>query len=256
MVRKPDHARQQYREQFPTGPGRSQPDLRPGTFGAVPLRAVVFDFDGLIIDTEIVLFRAIDSVFRDHGTELAFDLWQSFIGFKDHPHWVDILQEQVGRELDREALMAERQRRYLPGVAALPVLDGILELIESAGAAGVPLAVASSSSRDWVGGHLDRLGLLDRFSTISTGDEVEHGKPWPDVYRLALERLGCDPTDAVAVEDSPVGCEAAVAAGMVAVAVPSHMTRGLDFDHAHHVVGSAAELDLAALASLVEGAHT
>lgn len=218
--------------------------------------ALLFDFDGLILDTEIVLFRAIDSVFRDHGTELGFELWQSFIGHKDHPHWVDILQEQVGRELDREALMAERQLRYLPDVEALPVLDGIFELIESATVAGVPLAVASSSSRAWVAGHLERLGLLGYFAATATGDEVERGKPWPDVYELALERLGCDPSDAVAVEDSPVGCEAAVAAGMVAVAVPSQMTLGLDFGRAHHVVESAAELDLAALASLVDGAHT
>jgi beta-phosphoglucomutase-like phosphatase (HAD superfamily) len=102
-----------------------------------------------------------------------------------------------------------------------------------------------------VGPHLERLGIRHRFAAVCTGDEVPHGKPWPDVYRLALDRLGCDPARAVAVEDSPVGCDAAVAAGMVAVAVPSEMTRGLAFPSAHHVVASATELDLDVLASLL-----
>jgi HAD superfamily hydrolase (TIGR01509 family) len=127
----------------------------------------------------------------------------------------------------------------------------VLELIDAAQGAGVPLAVASSSSSAWVPGHLERIGLLDRFDAVCTGDQVERGKPAPDVYLLALERLGVGPDRAVAIEDSPTGCRAAVAAGMVAVAVPSEMTRGLEFPDAHHVVHSAAELDLDVLGALL-----
>jgi HAD superfamily hydrolase (TIGR01509 family) len=218
----------------------------------MPLEAIVFDFDGLILDTEIVLYRIIDAIFREHGTTLGYELWQSFIGHKDHPHWVDILQEQVGRPLDREALVELRQGRYLAEVEQLPVLEGVLELIDAATAAGVALAVASSSSASWVGRHLERIGIRDRFAAMCTGDEVPRGKPWPDVYLLALDRLGCPAAGAVAIEDSPVGCDAAVAAGMVAVAVPSEMTRDLAFPSARRVVTSAAELDLDVLASLVD----
>jgi HAD superfamily hydrolase (TIGR01509 family) len=215
------------------------------------LEAIVFDFDGLILDTEIVLYRIIDAIFREHGTALVYELWQSFIGHKDHPHWVDILQEQVGRPLDRDALVELRQGRYVAEVERLPVLEGVLDLIDAAAGAGVALAVASSSSASWVGPHLERIGIRHRFTAVCTGDEVDRGKPWPDVYRLALDRLGCAPACAVAIEDSPVGCDAASAAGMVAVAVPSEMTRGLAFPSARHVVSSAAELDLDVLASLL-----
>jgi HAD superfamily hydrolase (TIGR01509 family) len=215
------------------------------------LEAIVFDFDGLILDTEIVLYRIIDAIFREHGTALGYELWQSFIGHKDHPHWVDILEEQVGRPLDRDALVELRQGRYVAEVERLPVLEGVLDLIDAAAGAGVALAVASSSSASWVGPHLERIGIRHRFTAVCTGDEVDRGKPWPDVYRLALDRLGCAPGCAVAIEDSPVGCDAASAAGMVAVAVPSEMTRGLAFPSARHVVSSAAELDLDVLASLL-----
>jgi HAD superfamily hydrolase (TIGR01509 family) len=218
----------------------------------VSLEALVFDFDGLIIDTEIVLYESTDATFRAHGTTLSFELWQSFIGRTDHPHWADLLEAEVG-PIDRDAVIAERQGRYLAAVEQLPVLDGVLELIDEAAAAGLPMAVASSSSQGWVAGHLERIGLLERFAAVCTGDQVPRGKPWPDVYLLALERLGRPAAAAVAVEDSPVGCRAAAAAGMVPVAVPSAMTRGLDFPDAHHVATSATELDLAGLATLVAG---
>jgi HAD superfamily hydrolase (TIGR01509 family) len=215
------------------------------------LDALVFDFDGLILDTEIVLYRSLDETFRAHGTALSFALWQSFIGRTDHTPWPDLLEQQVGHEIDRDAVSAEWRAGYLEEVERLPILDGVLELIEAGTAAGLPMAVASSSSSAWCQPHLERIGLLHHFVTVCTGDEVEHGKPWPDVYLLALERLGCDPARAVAVEDSPTGCRAAVAAGMVAIAVPSEMTRGLEFPDAHHVVHSAAELDLSVIRSLL-----
>ena len=195
--------------------------------------AVVFDFDGLILDTEWPIYHSANAAFVDHGVELSFELWQSFIGRLDHPHWTEILADTLGRPVDRDQLMA----RYLPPreelIASLPIQPGIAELIDSLVDHGVPLAVASSSSLEWVTGHLRRLELIDRLDAIHGGDhEVE-------------------PASAVAVEDSRTGCDAAIAAGMAVVAIPSRMTVGMDFAQADLVVESAFELDVALLGALV-----
>jgi putative hydrolase of the HAD superfamily len=113
--------------------------------------------------------------------------------------------------------------------------------------------VASSSPADWVVGHLSDRGLLDRFDAVCTGDEVLHTKPDPALYLLACHRLGVDPADAVAVEDSVNGVRAAKAAGMVAVAVPSSLTAEMDFGPADLVVPSCAELSPVVLGRVIFG---
>jgi putative hydrolase of the HAD superfamily len=120
----------------------------------------------------------------------------------------------------------------------------------------VPLAVASSSPAEWVIGHLSERGLLDAFTAVCTGDEVLHTKPDPALYRLACERLGVDPSGAVAVEDSVHGVTAARAAGMHAVAVPSSLTVGMDFSHADLVVASCSELSPTVLGAVVAPARS
>ncbi len=215
------------------------------------LAGIVFDFDGLVLDTEWVTYVSIAEVFTEHGTELDIELWRSFIGTTDHPHWTEILGEQLGREVDHEALAAERQRRSLADLEALLVQPGVIELIDDAEAAGLPLAIASSSPREWVRGHLERHGLLDRFTAVHTGDEVELTKPAPELYTLAVTSLGIAPATAVAIEDSVNGCVAAKAAGLAVVAVPSTLTKGRDFGMADLVVDSVADLDLSVLDALV-----
>ena len=117
---------------------------------------------------------------------------------------------------------------------------GILQWIGDAQEAGLSLAVASTSHRDWVHGYLDRLDLRASFSHTACGDEVERVKPAPDLYRLALQRLGSAAGEAIAIEDSPNGIAAAKAAGLFCIAVPNPMTQALDL--------SAADLHLASLA--------
>ena len=234
----------------------SRPEALPSPPGgpAVPA-AVVFDFDGLILDTEWPIYHSANEAFMDHGVELPFELWQGFIGRLDHPHWTEILADTLGRPVDRDQMLA----RYLPAreelIASLPIQPGIAELIGSLGEHGVPLAVASSSSVEWVAGHLERLGLYDRFDSIHGGNHVAHRKPAPDLYQLACSSLDVEPARAVALEDSLTGCDAAIAAGMAVVAIPSRMTIGLDFSHADLVVESAFELDVALLGALVRGSR-
>jgi len=209
--------------------------------------AVVFDFDGLMLDTEWTGYESTNEVFRAHGEELSLELWTSFIGTTDHPHWSEILGEQLGEQVDIERWQPWRNADGLERARRLELLEGVGELMDALMAEQVPMAVASSSRGSWVRTHLGDRALLDRFAVVCTGDDVERTKPDPALYTLACERLGVDPTRSVALEDSVIGVRAAKAAGMVAVAVPGHMTAHMDFGEADRVVSSCSELTPAGL---------
>jgi HAD superfamily hydrolase (TIGR01509 family) len=214
---------------------------------------VVFDFDGLVLDTEQTTYDTVNEVFVAHGEELSLELWTSFIGTTDHPHWTDLLEAQLGRPFDRDTWQARRAETGLARAMSLELLPGVGSLMEELHGAGVSMAVASSSSADWVHGHLRHRELDHLMGAVCTGDEVARTKPDPALYRLACERLGVVPSTAVAIEDSLHGIEAAKTAGMVAVAVPGHMTAHLDYSAADLVVDSCEALDLARLGALVQG---
>ena len=219
------------------------------------LAALVFDFDGLILDTETCTYETTSGIFAEHGQTLDLAWWHSIIGTADHPHWSEVLADRLGRPVDRAALVARREARRLRVIDALPPCDGVVELLDAAIAEGIPTAIASSSGLDWVGGHLERLGLRSRFAALVTRDDLGGAegrtKPAPDLFLLAAERLGVEPAHCLAIEDSPNGVAAARAAGIVVVAVPGPMTVGLDFGAADLVVPSLAETDLPALRKLV-----
>ena len=124
---------------------------------------------------------------------------------------------------------------------------GVVRVLDQAAALGLGVAIASSSPRQWIVDHLDRLGLPERFAVIACYDDVGVAKPAPDVYLEAVRRLGVAPGEAVALEDSRTGLLAARAAGLRCIAVPTAMTRHLDFSAADLVVDSLAELDLSAI---------
>jgi HAD superfamily hydrolase (TIGR01509 family) len=216
--------------------------------------ALLFDFDGLILDTETNTYESVCAIFADHGETLDLAWWQSILGNGGHPHWSEMLAQQLGRPVDRAELSARHLDRRVATLHALPVLDGVAELLEAAEAAGVPAAVASSSPADWVEGHLGRLGLRDRFAAVITRDDVagdrDRTKPAPDLFLLAAAALGVEPAACVVLEDSPNGVAAGRAAGMTVVAVPGPMTAPLDFAAAHLVVASLLDVDLRRLAGL------
>jgi HAD superfamily hydrolase (TIGR01509 family) len=216
--------------------------------------ALLFDFDGLVLDTESGTYEAVAELFTEHGLTVDLAWWHSILGTANHVHWADVLAEQYGRPVDRAALIAEREARRLPRIRALPPCAGMVELLDAAAAAGVPCAIASSSSARWVVGHLERLGLADRFAAVVTSDDVggdrRRTKPAPDLFLAAAERLGVAPADCVVLEDSPNGVAAGRAAGMTVVAVPGPMTAGLDFSAAHLVAPSLADLDVIRLGAL------
>jgi HAD superfamily hydrolase (TIGR01509 family) len=208
------------------------------------IRALVFDFDGLILDTEEPVYRSWLEVYRAHGEELPFERWvqivgSTTIGFHPQHH----LEERLGRSLPKEVL-DRRVGRRTELVLAEKLLPGVAEHLEEARSSGLKLGVASSSTRDWVSGHLARLGILDRFDCLRCRDDVTNVKPEPDLYLAVLNCLGVLATEAIAIEDAPNGVLAAKRAGMRCVAIPNSITARLDLGQADLLLSSLADVTL------------
>jgi len=216
------------------------------------VRGVIFDFDGLILDTESPEFTSWRDIFSEHGCVLSLEDWAVCIGTADVFDPCAHLEAQLGRAVDRDALRTERRRRSDALIAAQMPMPGVVERIAEARAIGLKLAVASSSSRSWVEGHLTRLDLARHFHCIRCSDHVEQVKPDPALYRLALQGLGLGPENAIAFEDSPNGILAAKRAGLFCVAVPNDATRELALDAADLRLESLREISLEALVAEVE----
>jgi HAD superfamily hydrolase (TIGR01509 family) len=217
------------------------------------IQALVFDFDGLILDTEGPDYRAWQEIFHEHGSDLPRDLWCDCIGRSGN--WFDpigYLEDQLGRSLDREAIQLQHRRRHRALVEAEPILPGIESYLADAARLGLRLGMASSSSRQWVVGHLERLGLGGHWECIQCSDDVEYAKPSPDLYLAVLQHLGVGAGDALAFEDSPNGIGAAKAAGLFCVAVPNRLTEGLDLSRADLCLGSLGQISLPDLLSQIE----
>ncbi|HKF76602.1 MAG TPA: HAD-IA family hydrolase, partial [Candidatus Dormibacteraeota bacterium] len=205
------------------------------------IRGLVFDFDGLILDTEVPVYRTWAEVYERHGEQLSLDFWTTIIGQGgDRFDAIAELERRLGRRLDAELIRARRRARQDELVAELAVLPGVREWRDEAFAAGVRLGVASSSARAWVVGHLERLGL-DGWDCVRCREDVGRAKPAPDLYLAVLECMGVGAREAVAVEDSWAGVEAAKTAGVYCVAVPSTLTASHDLSRADLVVRSLGE---------------
>lgn len=216
------------------------------------IRALVFDFDGLILDTEEPVYRSWLEVYQAHGEDLPFDRWVQIVGSTTagfHPQ--HHLEERLGRSLPDEVL-AHRVTRRTEMVLAQDLLPGVVQRLEEAKSMGLKVGLASSSTSDWVRGHLARLGILDHFACIRCRDQVANAKPEPDLYLAVLECLGVPASEAIAIEDSPNGVLAAKRAGLRCVAVPNSITASLDLGQADVRLGSLAEVTLAELLAMVE----
>ncbi|MEM9562241.1 MAG: HAD family hydrolase [Actinomycetota bacterium] len=209
--------------------------------------AVVLDFDGTILDTEWSEYVTVRDEFRRHGIDYPLDRHREGVGRGDNRDWLDVLAEAAGPLPDPDEIRSRRRQAHRTLIESSDLRPGVAELLDRSARCGLPLAVASSSPASWVTGHLTRLGLLDRFGTIATGDRVEQAKPWPDVFLLAASELGLEPDRCLAVEDSHNGVTAAKSAGMRCVVVPNRVTAGSDFSAADLVVDSLAELPWADL---------
>jgi len=209
------------------------------------IQAIIFDFDGTILETELLDYLCWQEIYREHQCELPHDLWLSAVGgsatdFDAYSH----LEQLLGRALDRPLIREQRRLRMHELITQETIRPGVLAVIETAQRLGLHLGVASSSGREWVEGYLKLFGLRDHFEVIFTREDVERVKPDPALYRLAVNALGVAPEDAVAIEDSRNGMLAAKAAGLKCVVVPNEVTQQLSFPEADLQMKSLADRPL------------
>lgn len=212
------------------------------------MKAVVFDFDGVIIDTEQARYDAWQKIYSSYGCFLPLDIWVQSIGkaqYAIHPY--DYLQKNTGIQIDPAEIHALHKRLEVEITDKMPLLPGVKDRIDEAKELGMALAVVSSSSRAWVGGHLKRRGLLDNFKILICREDTEHHKPSPVPYLKAVNILGCGAAQAFAIEDSPTGIEAAVSAGLYCIGVGCSMTCDMDLSRANIIVKSLEEISFSNL---------
>jgi HAD superfamily hydrolase (TIGR01509 family) len=218
--------------------------------GRARFDALVFDFDGLIVNTERPGFVSWSELYTRFDATLTLDDWRHATGYINAFDPGLHLEKLLGRKLDWGELMPGREARNWELTLEEFTLPGIAELFQRANEAGLPIAVASNSDHGWVDGGLHRLGLRHYIKAVVTRDMVVNPKPAPDVYLKALQTIGIDPARAVALEDSEPGCRAAKSAGLKVVAIPNEFSIRQDLSVADLIVNSAAEIDLKRLEAL------
>lgn len=207
------------------------------------IKALVFDFDGTIIDTETAWYIAFRDAYKEHGVDLTLEIYSQCIGtslktFNPYEYLITDLNLPIDREAFRESVQLQHAALMNKEV----VRPGIQNYLDEARKAGLKLAVASSSKREWVEQHLEQLKLKDYFEVIRTADDVANVKPDPELYNQALEALGVTADEAVAIEDSPNGARAAAAAGMHCVVISNTITGTLEFDMPHQRLSCLTDL--------------
>ena len=216
--------------------------LNAATIHSRMLRAVIFDFDGLILDTESPAFQSWCEIYESYGQVLALETWASAIGTRGGFDPVSNLEDLLAEPVDRDALRAKRRARKHQLSETLSLLPGFELCMKEARDFGLRVGIASSSDESWVCSHLSRYGLAESFDTIQCAGERLRPKPAPDLYTEALTELQVFAHEAVAFEDSPNGVAAAKAADIFCVAVPNVLTSGLDLSGADMIVSSLTEL--------------
>lgn len=206
-----------------------------------PLRAVTFDLDGLMFNTEEMYQEVDREILARRGKPPSTELLDQMMGRKasvalqlmiDYHHFPDTVEDLLAES-------REIMKRLMP--ARIAPMPGMVALLEALEAAGIPRGIATSSGREFVSSILLRFEWESRFAFVLSGDSIEHSKPAPDIYLLAAERHGVRAEDMMVLEDSQVGCQAGVAAGAYTVAVPAGRSRVHDFSGVRFVANSLAD---------------
>ncbi len=226
---------------------------RPARGGAAAVRGLIFDFDGLLLDTETPAFESWRRIYAEFGVELPLALWKEALGTAHGFDALAHLRARLGADLDWRAIAERRQLLKQELSASQPLLPGVLTILDEAEALGLPCAVASSSGRGWVYGWLERHAILARFVCVRTADDVARTKPDPELFLSAAACLGLAPQECLVFEDSPNGILAAHAAGMRCVAVPGAISSQLSLPPAELTLARLDALPLAEILRAVGG---
>lgn len=217
------------------------------------IRAIIFDFDGLILETEEPTYQSWAQVFESFGFELPFSTWMANVGTtRGDFDPVGELERLLEGNVDWQRIEAWRREIENTLIESQPVLPGAEQYVRDAMRLGYLVGLASNSPSDWIQRHLGRLGLLDCFDCLCTSDFVKHIKPDPELYLNALHALHVDAEDAIALEDSIIGVQAARRAEIFCVAVPNPLIRGQAFSQASYQIRSMEELPLEELIQRIE----
>ncbi|WP_246017661.1 HAD family hydrolase [Mesobacillus subterraneus] len=207
------------------------------------MKAIVFDFDGLIIDTETVWYEAYKEALGFYHADLPLEEFAKCIGTHDTVLF-DYFKSQLGEDTDCDEIESRASEIVDVKLRTVNARDGVKEYLEEAHRSGLKIGLATSSSRAWVTRLLNELRLIDYFEAIVTKDDVEKVKPAPDLYAKAVEKLRVQPSEALAFEDSLNGLNAAVAAGLKCVVVPNPVTEALAFEKHELKMASMGEKTL------------
>lgn len=219
------------------------------------IKAIVFDFDGTILDTETPWYTAFREMYGKHNVELTLELYSTCIGTSHHefdPYEYLITEHRV--PLDRAEFRQAIRQHHTALMEQETIREGVMTYLEEAKAAGLKIGLASSSERAWIDKFLNKLGIAAYFDCIRTADNVKKVKPDPELYLQALECLGVEPDEAVAIEDSPNGAKAALAAGMHCVVTPNSITQYLEFQPCSYKLNRLSDLKLGDLIANPRGA--
>ncbi len=212
------------------------------------IKAVIFDFDGLIIDTESPWFSAFSEIYREHGAILPVETWAQCVGADEKlfdPY--EYLEKCINQPVNRDSLKELSKQKYATFIKDKSVNPGVVDCLKTAKVLGLYIGLASSSAREWVEGYLKNLNLLTYFDYICTREQVKKIKPDPELYLTVLNHFHITGKEAVAFEDSPNGARAAKGAGIYCIIVPNVITEKLKFDSYDMRVNSLEDINLAKL---------
>ena len=214
------------------------------------IRAIIFDFDGTVIDTETAWYIAFRDAYKEHGVDSTLEMYSLCIGtslqaFNPYEYLVVNLHLPIDLDSFRQSV----HERHATLMDAEKMRPGIMDYLNSARAKRLKIALASSSKLDWVEKFLEKLQIREYFDCIRTANDVEHVKPDPELYLQTLQCLGVTADEAIAIEDSPNGAKAAVAAGVHCVVVPNTITKLLEFERFSQMANSLTEIDFEDLLS-------
>ena len=212
------------------------------------IKAVVFDFDGTLVDTETCAYETMCDIYAEHGQELTKEIWGQAIGTHGGFDPCADLEQRTEKKFDKTAFRTRFRALHEERVARLALRPGVHDRLEEARKLGLRIGLASSSDREWLEKNTTMLGIRDYFEFISSADDVERVKPDPALYLLAVEALGVSSNEAIAIEDSMNGLRAAKAAGLVAIVTPNPVTSHMDFTGADIIVDSLEQTTFAEVA--------
>ncbi|MFD6441180.1 HAD family hydrolase [Peribacillus sp. NPDC060186] len=215
------------------------------------IKAVIFDFDGLILDTETAWYEAYKETMGFYKSDLPLEHFVKCIG-TDNTELYEFFKEQLGESCNIEEIEARAKNLHKVKMKTSQAREGVKDYLEEAKKFGYKTALASSSTTEWVTHYLGELGLLNYFEVIITGDDVDKVKPAPDLYLKAIEFLNIHSTEAVAFEDSLNGLQSALNAGLKCVIVPNPVTEALAFENHHLRLQSMLEKSLTDVIKFIE----